>query len=292
MHTSISDFLASLKPWIDSLTSTAPSVRCSSFSLSTRLSVLSSEAFSASSLRRLGHPQSKVSEAVPSVPVMVGSRRDAPHQTEHPAHPSDREDLVLDLLSPCSCFLLWRTYQFDNVLVASFSSRCGGACLDTWSGDESFLFGREQGVFGLVELVEFLGRDAVKDRDEHVRDCCAVGGKERNKDRGIGVDSASLSRRRSKDKRDLSEERTLFPDKRQRPGEDVHKVWEPVRMRTGVELADVEDVLLVLEDGGFVPVDVDWANKQNEGKGVSSWVRRGKKRSSEEERRTLLETKI
>lgn len=41
---------------------------------------------------------------------------------------------------------------------------------------------------------------------------------------------------------------TLLSDERETPREDVHEVRQPVRMRGRVELADVEHVLLVLED--------------------------------------------
>ena len=40
---------------------------------------------------------------------------------------------------------------------------------------------------------------------------------------------------------------TLFPYKRQRPCEDIHEVWKPVRMRGTVELPDVHDIVFIFQ---------------------------------------------
>ena len=57
---------------------------------------------------------------------------------------------------------------------------------------------------------------------------------------------------------------TLFADKRKTPRECVHEVWQPVRMGSAIELADVEHVRLVFEDRGFVIVYVKvvWRGKE------------------------------
>lgn len=44
---------------------------------------------------------------------------------------------------------------------------------------------------------------------------------------------------------------TFFPDKGQRPGEDVHEVWQPVRMWGAVELPDVHHVVFILQDSSW-----------------------------------------
>lgn len=42
---------------------------------------------------------------------------------------------------------------------------------------------------------------------------------------------------------------TLFPNKGQRPAEDVHEVGQPVWMRRTVELSDVHNVVFILQHG-------------------------------------------
>lgn len=42
---------------------------------------------------------------------------------------------------------------------------------------------------------------------------------------------------------------TFLADERQRPGEDVEEVRQPVGMRNAVELTNVHHVVLVLENG-------------------------------------------
>ena len=51
--------------------------------------------------------------------------------------------------------------------------------------------------------------------------------------------------------------RTLLSDERQTPREHIHEVWQPVRMRCAVELPDVHDVVLILEHGSLVVVDIE-----------------------------------
>ena len=50
---------------------------------------------------------------------------------------------------------------------------------------------------------------------------------------------------------------TLLSDERQGPREDVHEVGQPVWVRCAVELPDVHDVVLVLEYGSLVVVDIE-----------------------------------
>lgn len=42
-------------------------------------------------------------------------------------------------------------------------------------------------------------------------------------------------------------QRTFLPNKWQRPGEDIHEIWEPVWVGRTVELPDVHHVVLVLQ---------------------------------------------
>ena len=49
---------------------------------------------------------------------------------------------------------------------------------------------------------------------------------------------------------------TFFSDEWKGPGEDVHEVGQPVGVGGAVELADVHDVVLVLEYGRLVVVHV------------------------------------
>ena len=48
----------------------------------------------------------------------------------------------------------------------------------------------------------------------------------------------------------------LLANEWERPGEDVHEVREPVRVRCAVELSDVHDIVLVFEHGSLVVVHV------------------------------------
>ena len=52
-------------------------------------------------------------------------------------------------------------------------------------------------------------------------------------------------------------ERTFLAHERKGPGENVHEVGQPVRMWRAVELANVHNVVFVLEDGCLVVVDVE-----------------------------------
>ena len=45
--------------------------------------------------------------------------------------------------------------------------------------------------------------------------------------------------------------RGLLCDERQGPGEDVHEVWQPVRVRAAVELAYVHHIVLKLDNGSL-----------------------------------------
>jgi hypothetical protein len=58
---------------------------------------------------------------------------------------------------------------------------------------------------------------------------------------------------------------TLLSHERQTPGEDVHKVRKPVWVRSAVELANVHDVVLVLEDRSLVVVDVEVVGSREDG---------------------------
>jgi len=49
---------------------------------------------------------------------------------------------------------------------------------------------------------------------------------------------------------------TLLSNERQTPGKDVHEIWQPVRMRSTVELSDVHHIVLILEHRRLVVVDV------------------------------------
>lgn len=42
---------------------------------------------------------------------------------------------------------------------------------------------------------------------------------------------------------------TFLSNERQGPSENVHEVWQPIRVRRAVELPDVHHVVLVLQDG-------------------------------------------
>jgi SepF-like predicted cell division protein (DUF552 family) len=61
-----------------------------------------------------------------------------------------------------------------------------------------------------------------------------------------------------------TKERTLLSNERQTPSEDVHEVRKPVRVRRAVELADVHDVVLVLEHGGLVVVNVEVVGRRED----------------------------
>jgi len=46
----------------------------------------------------------------------------------------------------------------------------------------------------------------------------------------------------------MSERRpTFFSDERQRPGEDVKEVWQPVGVRYTCELTDIHHIVLILQ---------------------------------------------
>lgn len=49
----------------------------------------------------------------------------------------------------------------------------------------------------------------------------------------------------------------LLSNERQRPGEDVHEVGEPVRVRGAVELSNVHDVVLILQHSGLIVVNIE-----------------------------------
>lgn len=51
-------------------------------------------------------------------------------------------------------------------------------------------------------------------------------------------------------------ELTLFPDEGQTPGERIHKVGQPVWMRSTIELSDIQDITLVLQNSGLVVIDI------------------------------------
>ena len=62
-----------------------------------------------------------------------------------------------------------------------------------------------------------------------------------------------------------SDGHTLLADERERPGEHVHEVGQPVGVRRAVELADVHHVVLVLEDGSLVVVHVQVVGRREYG---------------------------
>ena len=59
--------------------------------------------------------------------------------------------------------------------------------------------------------------------------------------------------------------RTLLADEWKTPCKRIHEVWQPVRMWCRVELPDVEEIALVLQDSGFVVVDIEIVGCGEEG---------------------------
>ena len=57
----------------------------------------------------------------------------------------------------------------------------------------------------------------------------------------------------------------LLADEGKRPGENVHEVREPVGVRRAVELANVHNVVLVLQHGGLVVVNVEVVGRGENG---------------------------